>query len=142
MKRRRSREYALQILFQLELTGSELSDALFEAFWEGNEEEKSVKDFTYHLVKNTLAHINEIDETIKKVAEHWSVERMAVIDRNILREAAYELLYRADIPPSVIINEALEIAKKYSTKDSAPFINGILDRIAHSVSSSTEYKKD
>lgn len=130
MKRRRAREYALQILFQLELSGSELSNELLHEFWEGNAEEASVKEFAYQIVKNTRAHLSEIDEIIKKAAENWSIERMAVVDRSILRAATYELAYRTDIPASVVINEALEIAKKYSTVESAPFINGILDKIA------------
>lgn len=134
MKRRRAREYALQILFQLELSGHELTEKVFDDFWEGNEEDREVKEFTRRIVTDTCSHIREIDEMIRKAAEHWSVERMAVIDRNILRAAACELVYRKDIPSSVVINEAIEIAKKYSTEDSAPFINGILDRIAHSVS--------
>jgi N utilization substance protein B len=134
MKRRRSREYALQILFQLELTSSTLNDEVFPAFWENKEEDKSVKEFTRQIVENTLAHIHDIDERIKNAAERWSIERMPVIDRSILRAATYELVYRSDIPPSVIINEALEIAKKYSTEESASFINGILDNIARTLS--------
>lgn len=134
MKRRRAREYALQILFQLEVSGSELNDEVLREFWEGNDEESDVKDFTYDIVKHTLENIDKIDDIIKKAAEHWSIERMAVIDRNILRAATYELLFRADIPASVIINEALEIAKKFSTEESASFINGILDKVAHTVS--------
>ncbi|MBI4682385.1 MAG: transcription antitermination factor NusB [Nitrospirae bacterium] len=130
MKRRRAREYALQILFQLDLTGNKISDKVFEEFWEGNEEEQEVKEFTYQIVENTRTHLSEIDKIIKKAAENWAIERMAVIDRSILRAATYELVYRTDIPKSVVINEALEIAKKYSTEESAPFINGILDKIA------------
>lgn len=134
MKRRRSREYALQILFQLELTGNPLNDEIFSAFWESREEDnRSVKEFTRQIVDNTLAHVHDIDERIKKAAERWSIERMPVIDRSILRAATYELAYRSDIPPSVIINEALEIAKKYSTEESASFINGILDNIARTL---------
>jgi N utilization substance protein B len=132
MKRRRSREYALQLLFQLDLTGSELNEDVWNEFWQGNDEDDDVKEFTRDIVASTRKHIVEIDEAIKKAAQHWSITRMAVIDRNILRAAAYELLYRKDIPPSVVMNEALEIAKKYSTEESAPFINGILDKIAHS----------
>jgi N utilization substance protein B len=130
MKRRRSREYALQILFQIELTGNKLSDELLDEFWENNKEDDEVKQFTYTIVSSTLQNLETIDSAIQKAAEHWVLERMAAIDRNILRAATYEILYRADIPPSVAINEALEIAKKYSTEDSAPFINGILDKIA------------
>jgi len=141
MKRRRSREYALQILFQLDLTGSELNEDVWSEFWKGNDEDDDVKEFTRDIVASTKKHIIEIDEAIKKAAQHWSITRMAVIDRNILRAAAYELLYRKDIPPSVVMNEALEIAKKYSTEESAPFINGILDNIAHSGDKETITRK-
>jgi N utilization substance protein B len=132
MKRRRAREYALQLLFQLTLTGDELHEELLKEFWEGNDEDPDVKDFTVTLVKGTRKHLKTIDETIQKAAEHWSLDRMAVVDRNILRSATYELLYCPDISPSVVINEAIEISKKYSTEDSASFINGILDKISKS----------
>ena len=142
MKRRRSREYALQILFQLELTGNKLSNEVLDEFWESIKEDDEVKQFTYDIVSSTLANLETIDRVIQKAADHWAIERMAAIDRNILRAATNEILYRSDIPSSVAINEALEIAKKYSTEDSAPFINGILDRIAeegiHPSSSSKE----
>ena len=118
MKRRRSREYALQLLFQLELAGNKLDESVLNEFWEDNDEDQEVKDFTHAIVRTTLANLEHIDETIRKAAEHWSIERMASIDRNILRAATYELLYRSDIPSSVVMNEALEIAKKYSTIDS------------------------
>ena len=140
MKRRRAREYALQLLFQLELAGSELNNDILQEFWEGNDEDRDIKEFTYNIVKNTRDNIKTIDEAIKKAAAHWSVDRMAVIDRNIIRAATYEMLYRTDIPPQVAINEALEIAKKYSTEDSAPFINGILDKIARSQSATAGHK--
>ncbi|MBI4848723.1 MAG: transcription antitermination factor NusB [Nitrospirae bacterium] len=130
MKRRRSREYALQILFQLDLTGGEFNEDVWKEFWESIKEDDDVKNFTRDIVVSTRKNLAEIDATIKRAAEHWSLERMAVIDRNILRAATYELLYRKDIPPSVVMNEALEIAKKYSTEESSPFINGILDKIA------------
>jgi N utilization substance protein B len=142
MKRRRSREYALQILFQLELSGTELNEELWSEFWDGITEDDQVKDFTRIIVKSTLEHKHKLDESIKKATEHWEIDRMAVLDRNILRAAAYELLFRHDIPPQVAINEALEIAKKYSTKDSASFINGILDRIAHEVSGAGRQKEN
>ncbi len=131
----------MQILFQLDLTGRELNDELLNEFWEGNDEDNDVKAFTSNIVKTTRENLNQIDETIKKAAEHWSLDRMAVIDKNILRAATYELLYRMDIPPSVVINEAIEIAKKYSTEDSAPFINGILDKIAHEISVTSSHKE-
>lgn len=134
MKRRRSREYALQVLFQLDLTGTEFNDDMLNEFWQGIHEDRDVKEFALDIIKHTRQHLNKIDETIKQAAEHWSLDRMAIIDRNILRAATYELLYRSDIPASVVINEAIEIAKKYSTEESAPFINGILDKIAHASS--------
>jgi len=140
MKRRRSREYALQLLFQLELAGNKLNESVLSEFWEDNDEDQEVKDFTHAIVRTTLANLEHIDATIRKAAEHWSIERMASIDRNILRAATYELLYRSDIPSSVVINEALEIAKKYSTEDSAPFINGLLDKIANQVVTATTEK--
>jgi N utilization substance protein B len=135
MKRRRSREYALQLLFQLELSGSELTEDAWNDFWEGIDEDNEVKDFALDIVQSTKQHIHEIDNIIKKAAEHWSLERMAVIDRNILRASTYELVYRSDIPHSVAINEAIEIAKKYSTEDSSSFINGILDKVSHNLAS-------
>ena len=94
MKRRRSREYALQILFQLELSGGALSEEMLQEFWEGNKEDEDVKAFTSDIVSATLENLDAIDNIIKKAAEHWSIERMAVIDRNILGAAAYELFYR------------------------------------------------
>lgn len=132
MKRRRAREYALQILFQLDVTNSKLNDDLFENFWKDIKENDDVKEFANNIVIGTRKNITTIDKSIKKSAEHWSIERMAIVDRNILRAATYELLYRPDIPPSVIINEALEISKKYSSEDSSSFINGILDKIQRS----------
>ncbi len=141
MKRRRSREYALQIMFQLELTDNQLSDDMLSDFWEGNDEDDEVKEFTYKTVMTARKNIDKIDEAIQKAAQHWSLKRMAAIDRNILRVATCELMFRTDIPPSVAINEALEIAKKYSTEESAPFINGILDRIARELSSSSNRKE-
>lgn len=141
MKRRRAREYALQILFQLDLTGGELNETVWNEFWEGNVEDDEVREFTRDIVVSTQKNLAHIDNMIKKAAQHWSLDRMAVIDRNILRAATHELLYRKDIPPSVVMNEALEIAKKYSTEESAPFINGILDKIAHSESLIKESRK-
>lgn len=130
MSRRRAREFALQMLFQIEMTGSRLHQDDRDAFWKGIDEADHVRKFTDALVTGTTEHISYLDETIRKVAEHWHLERMAVIDRNILRLATYELLFLPDIPYSVTINEAIEIARKYSTEESASFINGILDRIA------------
>ncbi|HDZ62225.1 MAG TPA: transcription antitermination factor NusB [Nitrospirae bacterium] len=132
MKRRRAREYALQLLFQLDLTRNKLDEELLKEFWENNNEEPEVMEFTHGIVRGTIEHLEEIDEIIKKAAKNWSIDRMAVVDRNILRAAVHELIYSSDIPPSVIINEAIEISRKYSTEDSSAFINGILDKIQKS----------
>jgi N utilization substance protein B len=129
MSRRRARQYALQLLFQLDLTESDLTDEAWNEFWETNKEDDEVKDFTLSLVKGTLEHRDRLDELITEAAQNWSVKRMAVVDRNILRTAVYEIFYRDDIPHAVTINEAIDISKKYSTEDSSSFINGILDKI-------------
>lgn len=128
MKRRLAREYVLQYLFQLEFRNKNYSDSVSDFL--SKEKDPEVKKFASDIIKGTISMLDEIDLAIKNIAEHWEIERMAAVDRNILRFAAYELLYRNDIPPAVTINEAIEIAKKYSTSESATFINGILDKIA------------
>ncbi len=125
------------MLFQFDLTNTLLSDkGIVEDFWKSHNEEADIMEFANAIVRGTLEHLSKIDEVIKQAAEHWSIERMAAVDRNILRAATYELLYRNDIPPLVTINEAIEIAKKYGTEDSSAFINGILDKIKNTVVSS------
>jgi len=130
MKRRKAREYALQILFQVDFTKKKIDSKYLEEFWSGKKDGRNVKEFTEDLVRGTLNKIDEIDMTIERVTENWLLKRMAAVDRNILRFAAYEILYRKDIPSAVTINEAIEVAKKFSSAESAPFINGILDRLA------------
>jgi N utilization substance protein B len=130
MKRRKAREYALQILFQVDFTKKRIDSKDLEEFWSGKKESRSVKEFTEDIVRGTLNSIDEIDAMIERVTENWLLKRMAAVDRNILRFAAYEILYRKDIPSAVTINEAIEIAKKFSSAESAPFINGILDQLA------------
>jgi len=134
MKRRKAREYALQIIFQIDFMEKKIDSKDLEEFWSDKKESKDVKEFTEELVRGTLSKIDEIDSMIKSVAENWILERMAAVDRNILRFAAYELLYIKDIPSAVTINEAIEIAKKFSSTEAAPFINGILDRLAKEAS--------
>ena len=129
MKRRRAREYALQLLFQHDFApGVEID---YAGFWADKNEEDSVKDFARGIVEGTLRHLEEIDRAIESAAEHWALGRMAAVDRNILRAGAYELMFAPDVPTKVAINEALEVAKKFSSQDSAQFINGVLDRIAN-----------
>jgi N utilization substance protein B len=129
MKRRRAREYALQLLYERDFSGTEPD---YQAFFADLGEDKAVVDFASKIVRGTLRHLEEIDSAIKEAAEHWVLERMAAVDRNILRAATFELLYSPDVPPAVAIDEALEIAKRFSSTESASFINGILDRIAKS----------
>jgi len=130
MKRRQAREYALQILFQIDFTEKKLGRRELDEFWSDKKENREIREFAEELVKGTLEKLKDIDALIEKLAENWILGRMAAVDRNILRFAAFEILYRRDIPAAVTINEALEIAKKYSSSESAPFLNGVLDRLA------------
>jgi N utilization substance protein B len=130
MKRRQAREYALQILFQIDFTEKKVGRRELDEFWADKKENREIREFAEELVKGTLEKLEDIDALIEKLAENWILGRMAAVDRNILRLAAFEILYRKDIPSAVTINEALEIAKKYSSSESAPFLNGVLDRLA------------
>jgi transcription antitermination factor NusB len=127
-KRTRAREIALQFLYQMDLRGADL---LGEAkhFFRNEEEDKSAREFAIQLVNGVAAHREELDQAIRAVAQNWEIARMAVIDRNVLRMAAFELFHCPDIPPKVAINEAIELGKRYSTQNSGAFINGILDKI-------------
>jgi transcription antitermination protein NusB len=121
-----ARRCALDILFQADVRGERISDAL--ADWFGDDRE--VPEFAQELVLGVSTHLDEIDSLLGEYAQEWTVERMAVVDRNILRLAAYELLHRPDVPPSAAISEAVLAAKELSTEDSGRFVNGILGRIA------------
>ncbi|MBI4596682.1 MAG: transcription antitermination factor NusB [Candidatus Tectomicrobia bacterium] len=128
MSRRKGRELALQMLYQMDITRGEAlkSDSFPEIAIELSEE---AKKFTQDLIQGITEKQGVLDEIIRKYSLHWSLERMFIIDRNILRMAIFELKYMEDIPPKVTINEAIEIAKRYGTKDSSGFINGILDQV-------------
>lgn len=127
MLRRKAREYVLQMLFQFDVTRK--GEGLTEHFWAQRKVVPAVRDFANCLVEGVLKNLDEIDGLIKKYAQHWSLDRIATVDRNILRFAIYEILYLKDIPAKVTINEAIEITKKYADQDSSSFINGILDRL-------------
>jgi N utilization substance protein B len=127
-KRRRARECALSILYQLEFRPGKLPE-VFRAYWEQHPSPPEVRVFAEELVTGTIAHREEIDGLITRHAEHWTFSRIALVDRNILRVATYEFLFRKEIPEKVILNEAIEIAKQYGSEDSSRFVNGILDRI-------------
>ncbi len=127
-RRTRSREIVLQVLYQLEIRGNEVIDEV-DAFCIEQGKEAAVSDFAIKLVKGCIQKIEEIDKKIIDISENWELQRMPVVDKNILRLACYELFYMDDIPPKVSINEAIDLAKKYSTEKSGLFVNGILDKI-------------
>lgn len=128
--RRQARELALQALFFIDMDKSGPDENL-AAFCANNEDlfTESIKPFFMDLIKGVLEHRSEIDALLNKYSKNWRLSRMPVVDRNIMRIATFEFLKRPDIPSSVTINEAVEIGKKYGTKDSGSFINGVLDRI-------------
>ncbi len=152
-KRREARERAIQFLFQHDLNPPENLPTALAQFWESQQaaaiaeekgtatwgqphelpppttEEAAVRLFAEPLIRGALEHRDEVDAIIKKHAKNWELHRIAVVDRNILRLAIYEMLHREDIPPIVSINEAVDIAKKFSTQDSGKFVNGILDKV-------------
>jgi N utilization substance protein B len=148
--RREARERAVQFLFQHDLNPPEDLDAALDQFWDSQRaaalaeergdrrpaaeaapsaSEAAVRLFADPLIRGTLAHRAAIDERIRQHVKNWDLHRLATVDRNVLRLAIYEMLYREDIPPVVSINEAVDIAKKFSTEDSGKFVNGILDHI-------------
>jgi transcription antitermination factor NusB len=128
-RRRKSREVALQFLYQLD-QHDEADPARHAAdFWARHPVDDDTRAFAAALVAGTKRRQDEIDRLIVQYAEHWDLDRMAVVDRNILRLAVYELLDQGSVPPKVAINEAIEIAKKFGTRESGRFINGLLDRI-------------
>ena len=128
LSRSRCRELALQFLYQAEFAG-ERRDFELARFWRYFHKESNPPAYLRQLVEGVAAHLEELDALISRYSEHWRLERMAAVDRNLLRLAAYELLYEPRIPPKVVINEAVELAKIYCSEDSGAFINGILDRI-------------
>lgn len=127
-KRTRSRELALQFLYQLDLRGDDLVSESKD-YVRAEERDAETQKFALRLIEGTFEHWDEIDKSIQSVAQNWNISRMAVVDRNVLRLATYELLHCKDIPPKVAINEAIELGKRYSTSNSGAFINGILDKI-------------
>jgi N utilization substance protein B len=126
--RRRAREIALQVLYQREFNRAETDTAL-GLFWDNFEALKGAMDFSERIVRGVGQHRDELDRIIEKYSSHWKIDRMAHVDRNILRIAVYELIYCNDIPPKVAINEAVDIGKKFGSEDSGAFINGVLDKV-------------
>ncbi|MEO6707960.1 MAG: transcription antitermination factor NusB [Planctomycetota bacterium] len=126
--RTRGRELALQFLYQLDLRGPS-SAGERDTFLRSEEKDKEARGFAEARIDGVVENKLELDRVIQEVAQNWDISRMAVIDRNVLRIATFELLHCKDIPPKVAINEAIEIGKRFSTSNSGAFINGILDKI-------------
>lgn len=126
--RRKARELALQMLFQHDMSGND-PDMITSTFEELQKSKANTKEFATKIFRGTVQHLPEIDEMITVQAENWRLSRMAVVDRNIIRMSVYEFLHETDTPKLVVIDEAIEIAKKFGTQKSSQFINGILDGI-------------
>ncbi|MBW2558569.1 MAG: transcription antitermination factor NusB [Deltaproteobacteria bacterium] len=124
--RRKAREIALQVLYQIDVSKIDVDEAI-ALFRDNFGMPQELVEFSTQLIKSTLDHLEEIDALIKNCSEHWSLERMSTVDKNVLRMAVCEFLYCDDIPPKVTLNEAIDIAKNYGSDNSGSFINGILD---------------
>lgn len=129
--RRKARECALQLLYQLDMGGNDFKRVI-EQYWKQLDEplEEGVHEFSEKLVEGAWENRGEIDQMIASYSNNWKINRMAAVDKNILRLAIYELLYCPDIPVKVTLNEAVEIAKRFGTAESGSFVNGILDNVA------------
>ncbi len=133
-QRRNSRELAMQALFYIDL-GNEKPFEAYNLFCVHSKPEEGINAFFEEIVEGTLKHKSEIDSIVEKFSNNWKLSRMSGIDRNIIRIAVYEMIYCDDIPSTVTINEAIDIGKKFGTKDSGAFINGILDAISQNLES-------
>lgn len=127
-KRRVARELALKFMYQSEFNPDDLETQIGQ-FCERANAQAEILDFMRVLVEKVFAQAEEVDVLIKKFSDHWALERMSMVDRNILRLGICELVFTTSTPPKVVINEAVEIAKKFGTEDSPDFINGILDKV-------------
>jgi N utilization substance protein B len=134
--RRKSRELALQILFELDTNQSDVQKAI-DQFWKNFDYPEDLREFSERLVEGVAQHREELDRLISKHAKNWSLSRIDRVDRNILRAAIFELAHCPDIPPKVAINEAIELSKKFGSEKSSSFINGILDKIAQEIKKSS-----
>ncbi len=127
--RRKAREAALQILYQMDLSGEDAERAI-ELYREHLGQDDDTDEFVVTLVRGCAGALPEIDAKIREVSRHWRLERMARVDRNILRLATFELMRLPQVPARVTLNEAVELAKRFGNEDSSAFVNGVLDRIA------------
>jgi len=137
-KRRRSRELAIKVLFHLEFSKKDDPGVAFDLICNNFGTSKDIEIFSKELVLGVCDHTKELDSSISKASQNWRLERIARVDHSILRLAAYEILYRDDIPPKVSINEAVDVGKKFGTEESGAFINGILDKIYTSLSKTSQ----
>lgn len=135
-KRKKSRELALQVLYQIEMSDGDAEEN-FHLFWEHFNPSDELKEFSQKIVKGVCAHREEIDTLIEKHSEHWRLKRMSIVDRNILRSAMFELMFCPDTPTKVILNEAIELSKKFGSEKSGSFVNGILDKASHQLDRSS-----
>lgn len=126
-KRREGREVTIQFLYQQDIHGDRAAD-LRKDFWAFREAKTSVREFAENLIAGVNAHLAEVDARIVKYVENFGIERLAAVDRNILRLAIYEMLHCMETPPVVAISEAIELAKKFGGEDSGRFVNGVLDK--------------
>jgi len=136
-KRRQARECALQILFQLEFHSGDPRDVV-RAYWESRKTAREAREYGTWLVERIFEHGEAIDRTIQSASKNWRLARMAVIDRNILRIAVGELLYEPTLVPAIVMDEAIEIAKRYSGEGSAVFVNGVLDAIVRRLAAKSD----
>ena len=130
--RRDARQWAVQLLFQRDFNQGALDEALAD-FWIEKNVPDEARSFMEELVRGVTQHGPAIDNKMQSYAENWDLNRMAAVDRNVMRVALYEMLYRDDIPPVVSINEAVDLAKQYSGPESGKFVNGILDRASKDI---------
>ncbi|NHN28831.1 transcription antitermination factor NusB [Paenibacillus agricola] len=138
MRRRLARELALQSLYQIEMNHMSLSEAITNVIEEAQSDDESElvknKDVISHeeileLVEGTLANKEVIDDLLKEYLKNWQMDRLSRVDREILRLAAYEMLYRDDVPPKVVVNEAIDLSKHFGTEESGKFVNGVLGKM-------------
>ena len=127
-KRRKARECALQILFELEFNSADPKN-LIRLYWAHQKTGPDVREYANWIVSQILSHKEDIDSSIQAASKNWRLPRMAVVDRNVLRIAVCELLFEPSLTPAIVINEAIEIAKRYSGNEAATFVNGILDAV-------------
>lgn len=138
--RRKARELALQMLFQFDMSGNG-PDQIIDTFEELQKSKPNTREFATRVFRGTVTNVSEIDDMIQNQAENWRLSRMAAVDRNIIRMSVYEFMHEPETPKLVIIDEAIEIAKKFGTQKSSQFINGILDGILKRYNLGADEKK-